>query len=191
MLAFGCIRPGAGRKGDDIVRHRHGEALVEIARGQQDQLHIPGMPGQHRKTDVAGALGLPFPVERAHPSGRNQAAQLAIAGAISRISQEGKTFDRFYPAADKRLQFKRFRLGMNAHHARHRIGIGNPDRIVTQRPRLQHQVDRIRRPAQEAEAGHESELDEGRTRRRLDARGIELDRPLGDLEVVFGASWRG
>mgnify|MGYP003313416634 CR=1 FL=1 len=103
---------------------------------QQDQLHIPGMSGQHRETDVAGALGLPFPVERAHPSGRDQAAQLAIAGAISRISQEGKTFDRFYPAADKRLQFKRFRLGMNAHHARHRIGIGNSDRIVTQRPRL-------------------------------------------------------
>ncbi len=186
LPAFGCLCPGAGRKGDDIVRHRHGKALVEIARGQQDQLHIPGMPGQHRQADVAGALGLPFPVERAHPSSRDQAAQLAIAGAIPRISQEGKTFDSFYPATDKRLQFKRFCLGMNAHHARHRIGIGNPDRIVTQRPRLQHQVDRIRRPAQEAEAGHESEFDEGRTRRRLDARGIELDRPLGDLEIVFG-----
>ena len=177
---------GRTRKRDDIVRCRDRKFGFQRVRRQQDQLHVHGMFRKHFQRDVALALLLPFTVERAHPPGRDQRGQPAIGLAVLRVGEEGKPLDRLDPAADDGPQLQRLRLRMDAHHARHAVGVGHPDRIVAQRARLQHQVDRVRRAAKEAEAGDEAQLDERRTFGRIDRGGIELDRALGGGEGLIG-----
>ena len=177
-----CIRLA---KRHDIARDRNSEVLPKIARRHEDQLHILALRSKHGQRDVALALGLPLTFQRGHASLRNQLAQTPVSRAILGIGEEGETFDRFYPAADKRLQLKSFRLAMDAHHTGHGIGIGNSDRIVTEPIGPLDQIDRIGRAAQEAEAGNEPQFDERRALRRPYEVGIDIDPALRDLVVVL------
>ena len=148
VLLLGYIIPvPAPWKRDHIVLYRHGKFARQIVGREQDQLHALGMIRQHRQRDVAGSLVLPFAVQSGHAARADQACEAAIGSTVFRIGEEGKAFDRLDTRSDDRANLERRRLGMHPHHARHRIGIGDPQRIVAQRPRAQHQVHRIRRAA--------------------------------------------
>ena len=149
------------------ARHGDGEALFEIARRHQHKLHAFRMIRQHGERDLACTLGLPFAIELRHATRRDQPAQASIGSAILRIGEEGQALDRFYPTADKRLEFKRFRFGVYPDHSRHAVGIGDPERIVPQFAGSKDEIDRIRCAAQEAEARDHPQFDEGRARRRI------------------------
>ena len=75
---------------------------------------------------------------------------------------------------------------MDAHHASHGVGVGDPDRIVAKLPGLLDDIHRIRRAAKEAKAAHQPKLHERRAWRRIDRIGAELDPAPGYLEIVFG-----
>ncbi len=105
------------------------------------------------------ALGLPRAINRRHLARRQQCAQPAISGAILGVSQEGHILDCLYAATDHRGQLRGLRFDMQPDHAGHAVGIGNANRIIAQRPRGHHQIDRIRCTAQEREAAHQAKLD--------------------------------
>ena len=126
------------RERDHVARHGDGDRQFQIIGRDEDQLHAFGMAREQRKIDLAHALVLPFAAERLHPPGADQAAQPAIGGAVLRIGEESQPLDGFDPAADQRSDLERLGLGVDAHHAGHRIDVGYPQRIVAQRMRGQH-----------------------------------------------------
>ncbi len=71
--------------------------------------------------------------------------------------------DSHDPASDYRTHPGRLGFGMNAHHPRQRIAIGDADGIVSLRECGQNQIHRIRRAAQKREAAGDPQLDELRT----------------------------
>jgi hypothetical protein len=133
---------------------------------------------QHRQRDLAHALVLPLAIGRLHPPCADETAQTAIGCAGFGVGEEGQPLDGLDPAADHGLELQRFRLGVEPHHAGHRIDVGNAQRIISCCVRRQHQIDRIRRTAQEAEAAEQTQFDEIRARRRGDPVGIELQGAL-------------
>ena len=65
----------------------------------------------------------------------------------------------------QQLQTEFFRLGMRAHHARHRALVGEGQRRVTQGCRTRHQLFRVRGAASKAEVGQAMQLGVARHRR--------------------------
>ncbi len=154
------------------------ELCLKIIRRQQDQLHILAMIHQHGERDVTFALLLPFAVKRLHPASADQTTQTSVCRAGLRVSEKGQTLDRLDPAADHRTQLERARLAMHSHHAGHRIGIGDPDRVIALRMCSSHEVHRIAGSTQEAETAHQPQFHKGRGHGRLDQFGIKLDPAL-------------
>ena len=163
------------RKRNHIALDLDREPGIEVHRRQEDQLHAFAVRREHGQGNLAHALGLPFAGKRAHSPGRDQPAQPAISGAVGRIGEESEAFDGFDPAADHRRELQFLRVGVDAHHAGHRVRIGDADRVVTELMRSLDELHRTRSPAQEAKATDQPQFDERRPFRLGYLFGIGLD----------------
>ena len=81
-----------------------------------------------------------------------------------------------------RAELEGFRIAVNPHHPGHGVGIGDPDCVVTQQPGSADELLRVRSPAEKRKATPQSQLDEGRRRRRVEFTGIDLDLGPGRSE---------
>ena len=129
-----------------------------------------------------GEAQLALALLRPHLAQAQQPRQPAIAVAVLRVSEQARRIGQIEPAADQRLQPRLLRRAVHPHHPGQRVAVGDADRVHAELERRQHQLDRVRRAAQEGERAGHAKLDE---RRRRDC----LDRPVADQflagEVVF------
>lgn len=135
---------------------------------------------------MAHTLGLPHALQIMPFSCGDQAAQAAIGGPIHGIGKEGQPLHCLDPAADHRTQFQRLRFGVDTHHARHGVGIGNPDCIIAKHPRSAHEVTRVGSPAQEGKTAHQPQFHERRAFRRIDSLGADDDMRARRSERLVG-----
>ena len=168
-----CALCGSARikniQGNNIALNLNAELRRQVPRRHQHQLHPLSSLRQHRQRNLADPLVLPFPRQRPHPPRRDQSAQSAVSSAVGGIGEEGQPLGGLDPAADDGAQFQRPGLAMQPHHAGHRVHIGDPQRVIAQRPGLVGKVHSIRGPAQEGEAAGEAQLDERRAGGRGEA----------------------
>ena len=102
---------------------------------------------------------------RPHLAEAEQPRQPAIAVAVDRISEQARRIGQVEPAADQRPQPRARAGAVHPHHAGQRVAVGDADRVMPSCKRRQHQLDRVRRSAQEGERRADAKLDIRRRRR--------------------------
>ena len=98
-----------------------------------------------------GQRQLAFAFLRPHLAQAEQPRQPAIAVAVDRISEQARRVGQVEPAADQRLQPRALARAVHPHDAGERVAVGDADRVHAELERRQHQLDRVRRAAQERE----------------------------------------
>ena len=137
-----------------------GREIVEIISGQA----MKAMPSACAATSAQRQLAFAF--LRAHLAEAEQARQPAIALAVDRIGEQARRVGQIEPAADQRLSAPRLCRRCASAPLRPAC-CGRRSRSHPCRARApQHQLDRVRRPAQEGERRGDAELDISGARRR-------------------------
>jgi hypothetical protein len=140
-LAEGRVGPGGRGPGDrQVVRRQDGEDLALGMRQQLGQRELAGtLPGS------ALAEG-------------QQAAEPGIGGPVGGKAQHLRPIARHQAGADDEAQPRLLGRHVGAHHAGQRVAVGDADGGQPQRLGRQHQLVRVRGPAQEAVVGRDPQL---------------------------------
>ncbi len=105
-----------------------------------------------RAVELAGSL------RRAAAAQRDQPAQPPPGGAVLRIGDQRGAVHQVEPRPDEQPQPGLLRRDMGAHHAGHRVAVGDADRGQAEEGRLPHQLGGMGRALEEAIVGDAVQL---------------------------------
>ncbi len=137
---------------------------ARVLRRQRDQrlaFHILQhlLEGEQARTLFGGDLSL-----------SQQPAETSVGRPVRWIAKAREPVGRIEPRPHQEPQALLLRLAVGPHDAGERVAVGDADREMPERLRLDHQFARMRRPAQEGKIGGAVEFGIGRPRRRKPGR---------------------
>ena len=127
---------------------------TQILLGHGNERDVCRVERDFGQQQIALALGRSHLAQAEHPR------QAAIAFAVDRVGQQRRRIDRIDPAPDQRPHPRALGCAVQPHHSGQRVAVGDSDRVHPLLKPGQHQLDRIRRPAQEREWRRQPKLDE-------------------------------
>ena len=188
VAAIKPARRGMAERRQCVAKPRQlGLEGVEIFVRPGDEGDAVGMLGDIAQRQFAFAfLG-------AHLAEAQEPRQAPVALAVDRVSEQARRVGKVEAATDQRLEPRALAGAVHADDAGERVAVGDADPIHPQLERAQHQLDRVRRAAQEGEWRGDAKLDErraGHRRRRHLAAAHQLEaREAGFLRHQPNSPW--
>jgi len=115
---------------------------------------------------VESEAELAFAFLGTHLAEAQQPRQPAIAVAVDRISEKARRIGKIEPTADQRPDPGASAGAVHPDDAGQRVAIGDADGVIAERQCRHHQLDCVRRAAQEGEWRRDTKLDICRRRCR-------------------------